>query len=450
MIRRLLREESGVVLPLAIIMIVLIAVMGAGLLTFVTTDLNAVVQVNQGQNAFDMADAGIKAAKKQLSDTPSTTKYNDTNSSGDDVQWSSAKGGKNVSFPDISGRSANVQIRYNSSTERFVVESLGTSGSAKRKIEATYKVTPGISSSIPAAHFAWGNITQNGGGGDCNINGTSMFAMGDASFGGSFDICSNPDQAYGKWAATSGTGPYPNSVGSYPNPYNSTPRQDSVAGIGARGKISTKGGAASEVAKGTRSFDSTTNPKVVSGSPANSGQIAFPFGVAGSPPASDLETLRQRALYLEKQNPGTDYYMDSNPGNGVNDAGLTSDQSITSWPTGSNYQTVRFYEFATSGREVGWGIKSSCSSTDTRKGVIAVENGDFTIGSNKGGFNGAIVIRGGSFSSGGGACITGYVNSGGDIDMRGGFGAGTVPPLTSLPAFQSGSVELLGWRERYE
>lgn len=451
MLDRLVKEQSGIALPLAIIMIVLIAVMGAGLLTFVTTDLNAVVQVNQGQNAFDMADAGIKAARRQLADTSGTTKYDDTGASGDDVQWSAAKGGMNVSFPGVSGRSANVQIRYDSSTQRFVVESLGTSGSAKRKIEAVYKVTPGISNSIPAAHFTWGNINQNGGGGGCNLNGTSMFGMGNASFGGSFSICSDPDQAYGRWAATSGTGPYPNSVGSYPNPYNSTARSDSVAGIGVRGTISTTGsGAASAVAKGTRSFDWTTNPKLVSGPPANTSQIAFPFGVASSPPASDLEALRQRALNLEKQNPGTSYYIDSNPGNGVNDAGFTTNQSITSWPTGSDYQTVVFYEFATSGRAVSWDITANCSPTDTRKGVIAVENGNFSIDNNNGGFNGTIVIRGGTFSSGGNACITGYVNSSGDIDMSGGFGAGTVPPLTSLPAFQAGSVELLGWRELYQ
>ena len=47
-------------------MIVLLGVMGAGLLTFVNRDLNTVVEENRGQMAFEAADAGIAAAKRQL------------------------------------------------------------------------------------------------------------------------------------------------------------------------------------------------------------------------------------------------------------------------------------------------------------------------------------------------------------------------------------------------
>ena len=61
MIERFARQEAGVALPLAIIMIVLVAVMGAGLLVFVRNDLEAVVEVNQGQRAMDATDAGIQA-----------------------------------------------------------------------------------------------------------------------------------------------------------------------------------------------------------------------------------------------------------------------------------------------------------------------------------------------------------------------------------------------------
>ena len=53
-------------LGLAVIMIVLIGVMGAGLLTFVRSDLEAVVEVNQGQRALSLADAGVQAARRQL------------------------------------------------------------------------------------------------------------------------------------------------------------------------------------------------------------------------------------------------------------------------------------------------------------------------------------------------------------------------------------------------
>ncbi len=57
--RRFVKDESGITMALAIIMIVLIGVMGAGLLTFVSRDLNTVIEENRGQRAFEMADAGI-------------------------------------------------------------------------------------------------------------------------------------------------------------------------------------------------------------------------------------------------------------------------------------------------------------------------------------------------------------------------------------------------------
>ena len=40
--------------------------MGAGLLTFVCSDLEAVVEVNQGQRALSLADVGVQAARRQL------------------------------------------------------------------------------------------------------------------------------------------------------------------------------------------------------------------------------------------------------------------------------------------------------------------------------------------------------------------------------------------------
>ena len=59
MARRFVNDESGMTLALAIIMIVFIGVMGAGLLAFVNRDLNTVVEENRGQRAFEVADAGI-------------------------------------------------------------------------------------------------------------------------------------------------------------------------------------------------------------------------------------------------------------------------------------------------------------------------------------------------------------------------------------------------------
>lgn len=79
-----------------------------------------------------------------------------------------------------------------------------------------------------------------------------------------------------------------------------------------------------------------------------------------------------------------------------------------------------------------------------------VENADFSIDANNGGFNGTVVIRGGKFSSSDNSCMTEHINSSGDISVAGSFGAGTVPELASLSAFQSGAIELLGWRELYQ
>lgn len=57
MLGRFVKEEAGMALGLAVIMIVLIGAMGAGFLVFVRNDLEAVVEVNRGQTALETADA---------------------------------------------------------------------------------------------------------------------------------------------------------------------------------------------------------------------------------------------------------------------------------------------------------------------------------------------------------------------------------------------------------
>src|SRR5215203_4238625 len=64
--QRLIKDESGMTMALAIMMIVLIGVMGAGLLAFVQNDIKSVVEVNRGQKALDIADAGVQVAKSHL------------------------------------------------------------------------------------------------------------------------------------------------------------------------------------------------------------------------------------------------------------------------------------------------------------------------------------------------------------------------------------------------
>lgn len=156
MLRRLGKDESGMTLGLALIMILIIGAMGAGLLTFVSRDLNTVVEANQGQRAFEAADAGIGAAKLQLTSNVDRAKYDgDANGTGtctDDSQWSALRctDPKGLTLNDLdeddtTPDSVNVQISYvaedeaTGTPERFLVVSEGTYGDAKRKIEATFE-----------------------------------------------------------------------------------------------------------------------------------------------------------------------------------------------------------------------------------------------------------------------------------------------------------------------
>ena len=63
MIPRLLPEERGMALGLAIIVVVIVGVMGAGLLTFVATDLEAVLAVNRGEQASNWPKQGSRSPK---------------------------------------------------------------------------------------------------------------------------------------------------------------------------------------------------------------------------------------------------------------------------------------------------------------------------------------------------------------------------------------------------
>jgi type II secretory pathway component PulK len=66
MIRRPWRDESGVALGLAVIVVVLIGVLAAGLLAVLRSDLEATARANGGQRALHLADAGAQAASAHL------------------------------------------------------------------------------------------------------------------------------------------------------------------------------------------------------------------------------------------------------------------------------------------------------------------------------------------------------------------------------------------------
>jgi Tfp pilus assembly protein PilX len=127
MIHRLLREETGMVLGLAIMVVVIVGVMGAGLLTFVTTDLQAVVQVNRGEQAFELAEAGIEVAKAYLATDPSP------------ADWSSGE----LHIAGVGENSVTVTVEHNYENGYFEAVSIGQYRETRRKIEATFSVEEG-------------------------------------------------------------------------------------------------------------------------------------------------------------------------------------------------------------------------------------------------------------------------------------------------------------------
>ena len=119
---RLIREEAGVALGLAVVLVVLIGVMGAGLLTVVVSDLEATLEANQGQRAFEMAEAGVEVAKARLAEDPGLS------------AWSSGE----LRLGRVEGGTAVVNVeRSGGEDPHHVVTSTGRYADATRRIEAT-------------------------------------------------------------------------------------------------------------------------------------------------------------------------------------------------------------------------------------------------------------------------------------------------------------------------
>jgi Tfp pilus assembly protein PilX len=127
MIRRLLREERGMALGLAVIVVVIVGVMGAGLLTFVATDLEAVVAVNRGEQAFELAEAGIEVAKAHLANDSSQ------------ADWSSGE----LHMAGMAEGSVSVTVEYDAENGSFEAVSTGEYRETNRKIEATFFLEEG-------------------------------------------------------------------------------------------------------------------------------------------------------------------------------------------------------------------------------------------------------------------------------------------------------------------
>ena len=203
--RRFVEDESGMTLALAIMMIVIIGVMGAGLLTFVSGDLNTVTQENRGQKAFEMADAGVAAAKRQLlsdcgSNASCQNNYNDpTDAPVDDLDWSDAQGGLTLNDLDGDGGTldcVNVKISTTGTYDFKVVSTgyyhSGATGDceddadAKRKIEAKLHGETGLGGGsggppVNPGYYTPSDILIAG---NLNMAGESLFSEQDIIFKG--------------------------------------------------------------------------------------------------------------------------------------------------------------------------------------------------------------------------------------------------------------------------
>jgi Tfp pilus assembly protein PilX len=127
MIRRLPHQERGMALGLAIIVVVIVGVMGASLLTFVATDLEAVLAVNRGEQAFELAEAGIEVAKAHLANDPNP------------ADWSSGE----LHMAGMNEGSVTVTVEYDAGSGTFEAVSTGDYRQTSRKIEATFSIEEG-------------------------------------------------------------------------------------------------------------------------------------------------------------------------------------------------------------------------------------------------------------------------------------------------------------------
>lgn len=167
MIRHVWRDESGMALGLAVIVVVLVGVMAAGFLAVVRSDLESTVSMNRGQRAFDLADAGAQAAATQLRSDPNPEHYDDDPDENSEWSYLSRDGGTPGKTLALDGDAANVTIRYLLPATKdgqeqeehhapepvpdgladypdgdyFLVVSEGTVGGTKRKVEVILRTT---------------------------------------------------------------------------------------------------------------------------------------------------------------------------------------------------------------------------------------------------------------------------------------------------------------------
>lgn len=413
-----LRDESGVALALAIMVVVVVGVMGAGLLLFVRGDLESAVQTNQGQRAFYAADAGVQAARRNLLSDAIPEDYDDDGSStacdlpSDEAApgsspWSEERGGYES---DFSGGEFTVTVRLvgpgcdppgtgvEPGLEYFEVVSEGIYGDARRRIQSVYAASE---VGAPLAVHASGDVEL---GGESVVRGGSVFSGGDVTVAPGAET-SGDDAAYGDWSE---------------EPYNETPRETEESGIGAVGVVS--GG------DDTPRLDSTTTPAFVAAD-ADEGEVSYPFS-----PGYWGKSSRSNFMVEEAVNQRN--FFDSLAG--------------FDWPEDSDEGTVVYVDLSDAPGDVRF-TPSVCADPDVCRGTLVVEGGGVVMGTGAA-FGGNLVTLGEETADLGvsideGALVRGSIESGGDLSISGEV------EVSGAEAYLGPGLhgtELQSWRELYE
>jgi hypothetical protein len=342
-------------LALALIMIVIIGAMGAGLLAFVNRDLYTVVEENKGQRAFEMADAGIGAAKRQLASSVDRTIYDgdgvpttDDVCGADDTQWSALRCGtpKGLTLQDLNGDgdltdSVNVTIYYRDATDDFRVVSEGTYGNSKRKIEAIFKgIQAGAGAGENIGHPVYYTPTDiqimqdNNNNNAVSLIQVSFFARQNilipdhpsyrvttaAQLTGDINDSQGSVKTQGNDALCDWNSKIPLKNGCFDNGtqgnYNTVSRTIQTPGMAAEGKIcsydstvstSTCDSTSPSLADGVYSFDSSTTPRFVAKNCQINNLPTCPDNAAGtmSPPFPFPKPIPAGLKGAACQSPGT-------------------------------------------------------------------------------------------------------------------------------------------------
>lgn len=504
-LKRLWKEEKGMTMGLVVIMIVLIGVMGAGLLTFVQRDLENVVEVNRGQKAIEVSDAGIQAAKRRLLIRAQPFKYNDpltatfpedATAIGANDEWAFNSGASPCgALPAGPGKcittsegSVRVQIRYlppgTRSDRRFAPEELpagltgfpngrryfgveadGVFNGARRKVQA---ILVAEDLGIPKAYFATRDIDFAG---TADATDVSFFARGNIT-GIRCNTIAGVDNAYGDWR----TDPATNA----PNRYNAIERVGKspesnarAAGVAAQGSITyAPGGAGCGGGFATQQknnpAETTDRYRKLDFDNDSSSPVAGPkfcvSGVSGCPTWANPSDQPNTAItypFNPNKNIDQDFLISvaQEQGNYVTMAGGSTaspnvDESNFNQQVNDPLASVYVVEFTGSQKGRLTYQASTCLS-----GIILVINGDFETnpGGGAGGcFRGIVSVQRKTpllatevltYKDTGSFDLDGFVNIDGKMDLAGSVSPNLGADVLNMPGFHS--VEVWSWRECY-